>query len=104
MSDNQILIDANIKKIISQTNYDESIAREKLQEFNNDYMKVIKDYYGIETPKTTPIKSINQEIYKQFRSNLDQTTKSYREKNPVNLEHVITNFNESDERENDKKK
>ena len=41
MSDNQILIDANIKKIISQTNYDESIAREKLQEFNNDYMKVI---------------------------------------------------------------
>jgi hypothetical protein len=88
---------------MSQTNYSEQVARNKLIEFNNDFMKVLKNYMGIPDKKeNNKIKSINQEIYKQIRSNLDQTMKEYREKNPVNIDQVVANLQESDERENDK--
>lgn len=95
----------NIKHIMTQTNYSEEEAKSKLQEFSNDFMMVLKDYMGIPIQKqTNGVKSVNQEIYKQIRYNLDQTMKDYREKNPVNLEQIITNLQESDEREKDKEK
>jgi hypothetical protein len=92
-----------IKHIMSQTNYSEEVAKTKLQEFNGDFMQVLKDYMGIPIKKdTNKIKSVNQEIYKQIRHSLDQTMKNYREKNPINIEQVITNLQESEEREKDK--
>ena len=93
-----------IKHIMSQTNYSEEVARAKLQEFNGDFMQVLKDYMGIPIKKdTNKITSVNQEIYKQIRHSLDQTMKDYREKNPINIDQVITNLQESEEREKDKK-
>ena len=92
--------DTYVKQIMSQTTYSEQEARDKLQEFNNDFMKVLKNYMGIpEKKKNNQIKSVNQEIYKQIRHSLDQTMKEYREKNPVNIDQVITNLQESEERE-----
>ena len=44
-------IDQHIKKVISQTNYTEEEAKEKLKLFNCDYMRVIKDYMGITEKK-----------------------------------------------------
>jgi hypothetical protein len=97
--------DTYVKQIMSQTTYSEQEAREKLQEFNNDFIKVLKNYMGIpEKKENTQIKSVNQEIYKQIRHSLDQTMKEYREKNPVNIDQVITNLQESEEREKDKEK
>jgi hypothetical protein len=94
-----------VKDIMSQTNYNETVAREKLKEFNNDFMKVLKDYMGIPDKKAnTQIKSVNQEIYRQIRYSLDQTMKDYRDKNPVNIDQVKTNLQESEEREKDKDK
>ena len=96
-------IEMYVKNIMSQTTYSEEIARKKLIEFNYKFMDVLKDYMGIpEKKEIKQIKSVNQEIYKQIRCNLDQTMKEYREKNPVNLEQVVTNLQESDQRENDK--
>jgi hypothetical protein len=96
--------DTYVKQIMSQTTYSEQEARDKLQEFNNDFMKVLKNYMGIpEKKKNNQIKSVNQEIYKQIRHSLDQTMKEYREKNPVNIDQVITNLQESEEREREKK-
>jgi hypothetical protein len=90
----------HVKHIMSQTNYSEEIAIAKLQEFNGDFMQVLKDYMGIPIKKdTNKITSVNQEIYKQIRHSLDQTMKDYREKNPINIEQVITNLQESEERE-----
>jgi gas vesicle protein len=97
-------IDKYINIIKAQTNYDDYFAVQKLKEFNYDYMKVIRDYMGIKDKKVEPIKSVNQEIYKQIRRNLDTTMKEYREKNPVNLEQVKTNLQESEEKEKDKNK
>ena len=92
-----------VKKVLAQTNYTEQIAAAKLQEFNYDLMRVLKDYMGIPEKKDiTKIKSVNQEIYRQIRYSLDSSMKEYREKNPVNIEQVITNLTESDENEKTK--
>jgi hypothetical protein len=96
-------LDIHVKKVMSQTNYTEEEAKEKLKIFNCDYMKVLKDYMGIPEKKPDKVKSINQEIYKQLRTKLDKTMQEYREKNPINMEQVISNFKESEEQDKNKK-
>jgi len=86
--------------VMSQTNYTEEQAREKLKLFNCDYMKVIKDYMGISEKKTERnVKSVNQEIFRQIRTKLDNTMKEYRETHPTDMDQIVRNFQESDERE-----
>jgi hypothetical protein len=93
-------LDKNINKVMTQTNYTREEAREKLKLFNCDYMRVLKDYMGIpEKKEEKKVKSVNQEIYKQIRHTLDNSMKEYREKHPIDLNQIITNFQESDERE-----
>jgi len=93
-------IEQNVPKVMSQTNYTAEEATEKLRLFNCDYIRVIKDYMGIpEKKEEKKIKSVNQEIFRQIRTKLDNSMKIYREKNPINMEQVIENLKESDERE-----
>lgn len=76
----------NIELILRQTNYTKEIALEKLQLHNNNVIDVIKDYMGIKpTEKKAPIKSFNQEIYKQIRTKLDTSMSEYREKQNNNI-------------------
>lgn len=97
--------ETHIKHIMTQTTYSEEEARKKLLEFNGDFMKVLKNFMGIPDKKeNNQIKSVNQEIYKQIRKSLDQTMKEYRQQNPLNIDQVITNLQESEEREKDKEK
>ena len=56
--------------IISQTNYTPEEASELLEKHNGDYIAIIKDYLGIK-PKKVVIKSVNQEIYKMLRQQID---------------------------------
>ena len=71
----------NVKKVMSQTNYTEEQAIEKLKLFNCDYMRVLKDYMGIPEKKEAPkVKSVNQEIFRQIRTKLDSSMKEYRDK------------------------
>ena len=93
-----------VKKVLIQTDYTEDKAAAKLQEFNYDLMRVLKDYMGIPEKKVdNKIKSVNQEIYRQIRYSLDSSMKEYREKNPVNMDQIITNLTESEENEKAKK-
>jgi len=65
-----------IQLIIRQTDYNEEIAREKLRQFDYNEVSVIKDHFGITEKKApSPIKSINQAIYKQLRNHLDGAVK-----------------------------
>ena len=58
--------------IRGQTNYTEVECVRLLEEYKGDYICVIKKYMGIPIDKKEPpIKSVNQEIYKQFRHKLD---------------------------------
>jgi len=97
-------LDEMIKKIMNQTNYTEEIAKKKLEEFNNDFMKVLKDYMGISEKKhNNSVKSINQEIYRQIRHNLDSSMTEYRNKNPIDINQATQNLKESEERLKSKK-
>jgi hypothetical protein len=83
MADNISLIETDliaekVQIIIRQTDYNEDIAREKLKENNYDEISTIKAYLGITEKKTAPIKSVNQEIYKQLRYKLDSNMRDYR--------------------------
>ena len=81
-----------VKHIMSQTNYNEELAREKLKEFKNDFMKVLKDYMGIpEKKENSQIKSVNQEIYKQLRRKLDDSMREYNSKQESKLMDKIQN-------------
>ena len=66
-----------IEIIMRQTDYTESEARGKLILYDFDHIKVIKSFFGIQEKKKIPIKSINQEIYKQIRFKLDATMSEY---------------------------
>ena len=90
-------LDKKINMVLSQTNYNNDEAMIKLKLFNYDAIKVIQDYMGI-TEKKKSVVSINQEIFNQIRTTLDKSMKDYRDKNPINIEQVIDNFNEADEK------
>jgi len=73
-------IDDNVQIVMRQTDYTEEIAKEKLKEFNYDHLAVIKAYFGIAEKKAQPVKSVNQEIYKQLRYRLDSNMRNYQER------------------------
>jgi len=70
-------IDDKIQVIMRQTDYTETVAREKLLQHNFNEISVIKSYLGISEKKSTQVKSINQEIYKQLRYKLDSNMRDY---------------------------
>jgi hypothetical protein len=73
-------IEEKIQKVMRQTDYTEEMARDKLKLFNYDEILVIKSYLGISDKKVQPIKSVNQEIYKQLRYRLDSNMRNYQER------------------------
>ena len=84
-----------IQMIMRQTNYSESEAEEKLVKFNNNPLVVIKDFMGIvEKPKAVAA-SLNQEIYKQLRSKLDDSIREFNKKQDEKLINDIQNNNSS---------
>lgn len=102
--------EANIKLVMSQTTYSYNDALTKLNHHNNNPILVIKEYMGLLNEKAndndkkpnSKIKSVNQEIYKQIRGKLDVSMHHYNNKNPIDINHVIQNFQESEKRLHDK--
>jgi hypothetical protein len=70
-------IQEKIAMILRQTDYTEEEAKTKLKEFNYDNIQVVKSYLGITEKKAPPIKTVNQEIYKQIRYRLDSNMREY---------------------------
>jgi hypothetical protein len=79
------LIEDKIQIIMRQTDYSLEETKEKMQVFNNDHIKVIKSFMGIVEKKAPPIKSVNQEIYKQLRHKLDDSMREYNSKQESKL-------------------
>jgi hypothetical protein len=72
-----ITIEDKVQIIMRQTSYSENECREKLEKYAYDEILVIKDYFGIANKKQAPIKSVNQEIYKQLRGRLNSAISDY---------------------------
>jgi hypothetical protein len=68
--------DEQIQFILRQTDYTSDEARTKLTEHKNDYMAVIRSYLkqGLALSTAPAIKplSMNQQIYKEIRSFMDE--------------------------------
>lgn len=73
-------LEEKIQMILRQTDYNEEQVREKMIEFNGDYMAIIKSFLGISEKKEEPIKTINQEIYRQIRFKLDSSMREYNQR------------------------
>ena len=73
-------VDYKVELIMRQTNYTKEQSTTELIKHNYDHIATIKSYFGISDKKPTPVKSVNQEIYKQIRYKLDDSMKNYREK------------------------
>ncbi len=100
--------ESKIQCILTQTNYTREIAIQKYQEFNSDYTAVILEYMGIKqknkTNKTKQIKPkyLNQEIFKQIRTEMDNSMRQYREQHPIDMNQVVNNLRESENKEKQK--
>lgn len=68
-----------VELIMRQTNYDKDVAEQKLKDHNNDYMQVIREYMtpSNKKPVCTTRLSVNQQIYKEIRSMMDDAAKKY---------------------------
>ena len=68
--------DEMCKMVMRQTAYTYTEAKEKLQESNNNYLKVIQEYLG-KTVKKEETKTVNQKIYKEIRTFMDYGAEKY---------------------------
>ena len=67
-----------IQFIMTQTNYDECEATQKLEACNNDVMKVVGEYLGIgEKKDENEKKTKNQKIYSVIRDIMDSGSRNY---------------------------
>jgi hypothetical protein len=64
--------------IKNQTNYEDDIIYKKMDEFNNDYIKIIKDYMNPNSIKIQePYQSENQKNYNSIRNLSNVAIKDY---------------------------
>ena len=64
--------------VTRQTDYSVEEAEKKLEEANNNYMKVIKDFLGIEEETKQETGTVNQRIYGEIRNLMDTGAQQYR--------------------------
>jgi len=71
-----------LKIIMTQTNYDKDMATQKLKEWNNDFIKVIKEYLNpnFQEKKSEKQVTINQKIIGEIRKFKDKQDGVYLEK------------------------
>jgi hypothetical protein len=75
-------MEACLKIVMSQTNYDKKMATQKLTEWDNDFIKVIKEYLNPNFQETKVKKktTINQKIIGEIRKFKDKQDGVYLEK------------------------
>ena len=74
----------HIKIIVSQTNYTEEKAKEKLDKWNGDYMNVIREYLNpnFNIPKKEKDIPVNQKIMSEIRNFMDDINReAFKKKN-----------------------
>lgn len=74
----------HINMIMRQTDYTRETAQQKLQEHKNNLMSVIREYMAPPSNASAsapgPVKSVNQQIYKEIRGMMDDAARNYENK------------------------
>ena len=63
--------------VMRQTDYDEQKTIEKLTEYNNDVVMIIKEYLGPSKVIKSQTNSVNQMIYNEIRTLMDDAAKMH---------------------------
>ena len=71
--------------IISQTNYDEATAKKKLEEWEGNYMNVIKEYLNpkFQEKQKSVKKSTNEMMMAEIRYFMDNASKQYEQRKVI---------------------
>jgi len=64
--------------VLRQTNMEREEAIERLNEYDFDSIKVIKEHFGIKEKKQDNLVSVNQQVYREIRGFMDKAAKQYR--------------------------
>lgn len=67
MDENQ---NENIAIIVRQTDLTEEEAKNRLEQHNGDYIKVLEEFFGIKKKQSNTL-TVNQQIYKEIRTVMD---------------------------------
>ncbi len=86
-----------------QTGYTEDIAKEKLKQYNNNYIDVIKSYvnpeYKLVKNKEASKNTTNQQIFSEIRGFMDGVNKGYEQRKAMEearktqYQKMVSNFN-----------
>lgn len=93
-----------VQFIMTQTNYDEMEATERLEKCNNDVMKVVSEYLGIGEKKDENVKKTkNQKVFSVIREIMDSGSRNFiakqeKAKKIEELKKYIEMKNEHDEK------
>ena len=93
-----------INIIIRQTNYDENVAKQKLIEYDNNYLEVIKNYMNpskIKKKNMNEKKTTNQLMYGEFRNLMDDASRNHRiqKEKEDKINQIIQNIKKEKEKE-----
>jgi hypothetical protein len=64
--------------VLRQTNMEKEEAIKRLNEYDFDSIKVIKEHFGIKEQKQDNVVSVNQQVYREIRGFMDKAAKQYR--------------------------
>ena len=78
-------MDEKIDIVIRQTDYTKEMARKKLMDKNMDHILVIKEFLGIPEKKAPVIKSVQQAIYTELRTKMNDSVKAFNVKQDEKL-------------------
>ena len=92
--------------VTRQTELSIDEAKDKLKENNYNYMQVIKEELGIKKKESNDSGTINQKIYKEIRTLMDDGAKKYRMKQEMQKkrEEYIKKLQENLKEQEEKKK
>lgn len=82
---------SKVDLIMRQTDYNKTTAEEKLAEYNDDAMQVIRAYLNdgkINKPCVTRL-SVNQQIYKEIRGMMDDAALNYQLKKEKEAQEAV---------------
>jgi len=81
-----------INLVISQTNYDRETAINKLNNWNGDYLSVIKEYLNPNFRKKKKKKETkNQRVISSIRNFMDDVSKGYNKREKIKMELELKN-------------
>jgi len=67
-----------IECVLRQTSMERYKVIEKLNEYNFDSIRVIKEHFEIKEKKIEDLINVNQQVYREIRGFMDKAAKQYR--------------------------